>query len=99
MCSSDLTLTLSESAAVVQDHWKIENLLHRAKDVELNEDKHKIKDKNIASNLSQVFNFALNILTFTNQPSVKHACEALANDVNALFGLVATTKKYNLADN
>ena len=93
------TLTLPKSAAVVRDHWKIENLLHRTKDVELNEDKHKIKDKNIASNLSQIFNFVLNTLTFTNQSSVKKASEALANDVNALFGLVATTQKYTLADN
>ena len=93
------TLTPPESAAVVRDHWKIENLLHRTKDVELNEDKHKIKDKNIASNLSQIFNFVLNTLTFTNQSSVKKASEALANDVNALFGLVATTQKYTLADN
>lgn len=87
-------ISAKTAAAVCQGHWGIEGF-HRFKDVHFNEDKNRIKNKNIASALSQIFNYSLNIFTFTKQKSVKIATETLANNINALFEMVATTKNYH----
>ena len=82
-----------KAATVCQGHWSIEGL-YRFKDVQFNEDKNRIKNKNVASALSQIFNYTLNIFTFTGQKSVKIAIETLADNITALFDMVATTKNY-----
>ena len=86
-------ISAKKAATVCQGHWSIEGL-HRFKDVQFNEDKNRIKNKNVASALSQIFNYTLNIFTFTGQKSVKIAIETLANNITALFDMVATTKNY-----
>lgn len=87
-------LSAKLGAAVCQGHWRLEGF-HRYKDVNFNEDKNRIKNTNVASALSQVFNYTLNTLVLTGQKSVKIATETLSNNINALFELVATTKNYN----
>jgi hypothetical protein len=81
------------AADVCQGHWGLE-IFHRYKDVHFNEDNNGIKNTNIASALSQIFNYVLNICVLTAQKSVKIATETLANNINSLFQLVATTKNY-----
>ena len=86
-------LTAKQGADVCLKHWGIEGM-HRAKDVNFNEDKNRIKNPSIASNLSQIFNYALNILVLTGQKSVTIATEILSNKIKRLFDLVATVKNY-----
>jgi predicted transposase YbfD/YdcC len=81
------------AATVIKQHWGIEGM-HRAKDVQYNEDNNKIKNKKLAPNLSQIFNFTLNIFTLTGQKSITKATEDLANRFEDLFILIANTNKY-----
>jgi hypothetical protein len=82
-----------KAATIIKKHWGIE-AMHRSKDVQYNEDKNKIKDNKLSPNLSQIFNFVLNIFTLTGQKSITEATEDLANRLNLLFELISTTNKY-----
>ncbi len=55
---------MSKVAQMIQNHWNMENKLHRNKDVVLNDDGNKIKNKNVVANLSSIFNFVLNVVCF-----------------------------------
>jgi hypothetical protein len=83
----------ADAAILIKGHWAIEGM-HRAKDVQYNEDKNKIKCVSLSPNLSQIFNFTLNIFTLTGQKSITIATENLANRIDKLFCLISTTGEY-----
>ena len=83
-------------AQMIQNHWNIENKLHRNKDVVLNEDGNKIKNKNVVANLSSIFNFVLNVCVFHGIKSLTIAIEKYANQPLALFALMISTNNYKV---
>jgi predicted transposase YbfD/YdcC len=82
------------AAKAVQEHWGIENKIHRNKDVTFNEDKNKIKNKSIAANLSQIFNFSLNLFTCLGIKSLKHGIEMYAHDTKFLLAALNSIHLY-----
>jgi predicted transposase YbfD/YdcC len=75
-------------AKAVQEHWGIENKIHRNKDVIFNEDKNKIKDKSIAANLSQIFNLSLNLFTCLGVKSLKKGIEKYAHHIKFFLSAI-----------
>lgn len=82
------------AAQAVQEHWGIENKIHRHKDVTFNEDQTKIKDKSIAANLSQLFNFSLNLFTCLGVKSLKYGIELYAHDTKFLLAALNSIHLY-----
>jgi hypothetical protein len=82
------------AAQSVQEHWGIENKIHRHKDVTFNEDRTKIKDKSIAANLSQIFNFSLNLFTCLGLKSLKYGIEMYAHDTKFLLAALNSIHLY-----
>jgi hypothetical protein len=71
-------------AKAIQQHWKIENNLHWAKDVNLGEDRMTLKDKNAVAMLVYLNNLSINILKANGLKPVKDTYAKFANKINEL---------------
>lgn len=72
----------------VRQHWCIENQFNYVKDVELNEDKCKIKDKKRAANLALIRSIMMSIYRLNHLKSIKYAIERYCNRISDILGLI-----------
>jgi predicted transposase YbfD/YdcC len=70
-----------EFAKGIRSHWGIENSLHWVKDVIQNEDRSRIKDGNIAGNLSIIKSTVINLFRLNGNQSIKMAIEKYCNRI------------------
>lgn len=67
---SSLPAEVARFAAAVRGHWGIENSVHWVLDVQLNEDRCRVRDRNAAQNLATLRVFCLNVLRRDRQHKV-----------------------------
>lgn len=72
----------------IRAHWGIENKLHYVKDVNMNEDKSRIKGGSSAENLSIFKNIAINIYRVNGMKSLKYATRKFINKVEKQMQLI-----------
>ena len=89
--SSLLTLKAEEVANIIRGHWSIENGLHYVKDVNMNEDKSRIKGESAAENLSVIKNIAINIYRHNDLKSIKYATQRYTNRIVEQLQLIRNT--------
>ena len=65
----------------IRSHWGIENRLHWVKDVIQNEDKSRIRDGNIAGNLSLIKSTVISLFRLNGYQSIKMAIEKHCNRI------------------
>lgn len=63
----------------IRGHWGVENLIHREKDVVHNEDKNRIKDFQMAKNVSVLQTISLNLLRLVKSQTLLQGHEKYAN--------------------
>lgn len=88
---SDQILNAKRFSIGIRGHWSIENLLHRTKDVVLNEDKNMIKNKKLSANVSIIQSIAINILRVSGYKSILKANELFANRIIKTICLINNT--------
>lgn len=76
---------------IIRGHWGIENGLHYVKDVNMNEDKSRIKGGSAAENLSIIKNMAINIYRHNGLKSIKYATSEYANKIGEQMKLIVNT--------
>jgi len=62
-------LSLPRAAEAIQDHWRIENNLHRQKDVRMREDNDLTRTRHAPHNLATLRNLALSIVHLVTKPA------------------------------
>lgn len=89
--------TISEG---ITNRWKIENDLHRNKDMLLDEDYIRFTDKNIVNNLSVLNNFVLSFANIAKQiyniNSLKDARKGVMIEPELIFGTIDYITKHKL---
>jgi len=85
---SSKLMTAKQISEGIRGHWKIENLLHREKDVVQKEDCNYIKEKKLARNVSVLQTLAISIIRLFEGKSVKFANEKYANKIKQTFSLI-----------
>jgi predicted transposase YbfD/YdcC len=81
---SSAKLSAKAFGASVRQHWGIENILHRTKDVLFGEDHHRIRTGNAPQNWSLLLSLSLNLLSKNGFTSFKKATRALSNRIDKL---------------
>ena len=61
-CLSSLTRSAADFAALIRQHWHIENKLHWSLDVTFNEDRCQVRKDHAAANMAALRRLALNLL-------------------------------------
>lgn len=89
--SSISKLNAQEMATIIREHWSIENELHYVKDVNMNEDKSRIKGASAAENLSIIKNIAINIYRYNGLKSIKYATQRYTNRIVEQLQLIRNT--------
>jgi len=85
---SSKVLSAKRISEGIRGHWKIENLLHREKDVVQNEDSNYIKQKTLAQNVSVLQTLAISVIRLFEGKSLKFANEKYANNIKPTFKLI-----------
>lgn len=86
---SSLTTNNAQTySTTIRTHWGIENELHYVKDVNMNEDKSRIKGDYAAENLSVFKNIAINIYRANGMKSIKYASRKFINKIEDQFMLI-----------
>lgn len=80
-----------EVAKIIRGHWGIENGLHYVKDVNMNEDKSRLKGESAAENLSVIKNIAINIYRHNGLKSIKYATQRYTNRITEQIQLIRNT--------
>lgn len=93
--SSLSKLNAQEMATIIREHWGIENGLHYVKDVNMNEDKSRIKGASAAENLSIIKNIAINIYRYNGFKSIKYATQRYTNRIVEQLQLIRNTHIIN----
>jgi len=75
------TLPVAALAAGIRGHWGIENKLHRARDVQFNQDTNGIRHHVAAANLALLNTLALNYLLANISQSVSYAQISFAQNI------------------
>ena len=75
----------------IRGHWGIENGLHYIKDVNMNEDKSRIRKESGAENLSIIKNIAINIYRHNGLRSIKYATQKYTNRIKEQMQLIRNT--------
>lgn len=75
-------------AEVIRGHWGIENKLHWVKDVQMNEDKSRIRHRNGAAVLSVLFSFSLNLTRSKGYTKWKEVITKFSNRVGRIMELI-----------
>jgi len=61
------------AAQVIRQHWRVENDLHRQKDVRMKEDQSKVRTRNAPHNLATLRNLALAVIRLATARGASHA--------------------------
>lgn len=72
----------------IRAHWGIENKLHWVKDVVLNEDKSRIKNGNLVSNLSLIKSIVINLYRLNGMNSITMATQKYCNRIMESLSLM-----------
>jgi len=72
----------------IREHWGIENKLHWVKDVVLNEDKSRIKNGNLVSNLSLIKSAVINLYRLNGMNSITKATQRYCNRIQESLTLM-----------
>jgi len=78
-------LTANESGIIIQKHWHIENALHWVKDAVMEEDRHYLKNFNMAKLYSIIRSFVINLFRSHGYRSIIRAGRLFANRLGALI--------------
>ena len=81
-------LTALEFAKGVRGHWSIENQLHWVKDAILKEDNCLMKTMRLASNMSLIRSFVINLFRLNGHRSIKKAIEVYVNRLDKGIKLI-----------
>ncbi len=86
---SNMKLDAQSFGTGIRNHWMIENLLHREKDVQQNEDHNKVRKKNLATIISLLQTLVLSLFRAHGEPSITKANEKYANKVRQSYNLIS----------
>jgi predicted transposase YbfD/YdcC len=74
-----------QAAALIRNHWCIENRLHYLKDVLMNEDHNRIRHEQAAKNVSLLKNMVLNVIKAKGFSSLKDTTGRYAHNIKELY--------------